>query len=242
MTIVPSVYFAADIAQDTVFETNVANFVEKEFRFENTQVVKYSVDEENKELDVAVIGTTLDSNTILSLQQSMKDYHIDSLSLKVQQTEVKAGITPEELETYVKNETTQLSVENEEDYQELQSQLIAAKSELSVYQEKEIDVTALQEELVVLYPAITKLWIGYLSSTDTEQITVIAEIEKPLSNDDIEKIRLWIEKRIEVEAVLMYQSVNGVLYPEGSTVPKSKNKTDSSESELTVSKQEGTQE
>lgn len=242
VTIVPSVYFAADIAQDTVFETNVANFVEKEFRFENTQVVKYSVDEENKELDVAVIGTTLDSNTILSLQQSMKDYHIDSLSLKVQQTEVKAGITPEELETYVKNETTQLSVENEEDYQELQSQLIAAKSELSVYQEKEIDVTALQEELVVLYPAITKLWIGYLSSTDTEQITVIAEIEKSLSNDDIEKIRLWIEKRIEIEAVLMYQSVNGVLYPEGSTVPKSKNKTDSSESELTVSIQEGTQE
>ena len=241
VTIVPSVYFAADIAHDTVFETNVANFVEKEFHFENTQVVKYSVDEENKELNVAVIGTTLDNNTISALSQSMKDYHIDSLALKVQQTEVKAGITPEELEAYVKNETSQLSVENEEDYQELQSQLIAAKSELSAYQEKEIDVMVLQEELQVLYPSVTKLQAGYLNSTDTEQMTVVVEVENALADEDIQKIGLWIEKRLEAEDILMYQSVKGILYPKGSKVPKSTKKTESSESEKTA-KQASTQE
>lgn len=231
VTIVPSVFFAADIVKDTVFETNVNNFVEKEFQFENTQVVKYSVDEENKELNVAVIGTTLDNNTVSNLAHSMKDYHIDSLELRVQQTEVKAGITPEELEAYVKNETSQLSAENEEDYQELQSQLIAARSELAGYQEREVDVTALQEELKVLYPSVTKLWAGYLNSDGTEQLTVVMEVNEGLTEEDMEKIGGFIETRLEIETAIVYQSVKGILYPAGSKVPKEKKKTESTESE-----------
>lgn len=229
--IVPSVFFAADIVRDTVFETNINNYMEKEFRFENTQVVKYSVNEENKELNVAVIGTTLDQNTISNLAQSMKDYHIDSLELKVQQTEVKAGITPAELEAYVKNETSQLSAENEADYQELQSQLIAAKSELSSYQEKEVDVTALQDELKVLYPTVTKLQAGYLNSDDTEVLTVVMEVNEGMTQEEMEKAGRFIETRLSVENVILYQSVKGILYPAGSTVPKDTKKTESTESQ-----------
>lgn len=231
VAIVPSVFFAADIVRDTVFETNINNYMEKEFRFENTQVVKYSVNEENKELNVAVIGTTLDQNTISNLAQSMKDYHIDSLELKVQQTEVKAGITPAELEAYVKNETSQLSAENEADYQELQSQLIAAKSEISAYQEKEVDVAALQEELKVLYPVVTKLRAGYLNSDDTEELTVVMEVNEDLTQEEIEKITGYIETRLEVEGIVVYQSVKGILYPAGSKVPKDKKKTEGTKSE-----------
>ena len=231
VAIVPSVFFAADIVRDTVFETNVNNFMEKEFRFENTQVVKYNVDEENKELNVAVIGTTLDDNMIFNLAQSMKDYHIDSLELKVQQTEVKAGITPDELETYVKNETSQLSAENEADYQELQSQLIAAKSEISAYKEKEVDVATLQEELKVLYPAVTKLRAGYLNSDSTEELTVVMEVNEGLAEEDMEKIGRYIETRLEAESVVVYQSVKEILYPAGSKLPKDRNKAESTESE-----------
>lgn len=231
VTIVPSVFFAADIVKDTVFENNVNSFVEKEFQFENTQVVKYSVNEENKELNVAVIGTTLDDNTISNLAHSMKDYHIDSLELRIQQTEVKAGITPEELEAYVKNETSQLSAENEEDYQELQSQLIAAKSEISSYQEKEVDVTALQEELKVLYPSVVKIWAGYLSGDDAEQLAVVMEVSESLKEEDMQKISGFIQTRLEVESTVLYQNVKGILYPAGSEVSKDKKKTKSTQSE-----------
>lgn len=231
VTIVPSVYFAADIARDTVFEANVNNFVENEFQFEDTQVVKYNVDEESKELDVAVIGTTLDDNTISNLAQSMKDYHIDSLTLKIQQTEVKEGISPDELKAYVKNETSLLSAENEEDYRDLQSQLIAAKSELSVYQEKEVNVAALQEEIIVLYPSVTKLWAGYLDSNDTEQMTVIMEVNETLTQEDMQKLSSFIEKRLETENVVVYQSVKGILYPAGSKIPKSSEEAENVESE-----------
>ncbi len=223
VAIVPSVFLGADIVRDSVFENNVNNFVEREFQFDNTQVVKYNVDNEKKELKVAVIGTTLSEDTIANLNQSMKDYHIESLALRIQQTEVKAGITTDELEAYVKNETSQLSAENEADYQELQSQLIAARSELSAYKEKDVDVLSLQEELIVLYSAITKIQIGYLNGGDMEQMTVVLQVANELTDEEIKRIGNWMEKRLEIENIVVYQSLEGVLYPMGSRVKGDEN-------------------
>lgn len=213
--IVPSVFLAADIVKDSVFQSNVSNYIEKEFQFENTQVVKYDVNEKNKELKVAVIGATLNGDVIEKLQQSMKDYHIDNLSLNVQQTEVKAGITPEELEAYVKNETSQLNAANESDYQELQSQLFAVKSELSEYQSREVDVDALQEEVIALYPKVTGIHVGYLKNSHEEQMTIVLEVKKPLSEKDMKTLEKWIGKRLGLEKAVIYQSVDSVLYPLG---------------------------
>lgn len=213
--IVPSVFLAADIVKDSVFQSNVSNYIEEEFQFDNTQVVKYDVNEEEKELKVAVIGATLNDDVIEELQQSMEAYHIENLSLNVQQTVVKAGITSEELEAYVKNETSQLNAANESDYQELQSQLIAVKSELSEYQSREVDVEALQEEIMALYPKVTAVHAGYLKDSNEEQMTVVLEVKEPLSKNNMKTLEQWIGKRLEVEQTIIYQSMDSILYPAG---------------------------
>lgn len=213
--IVPSVFLAADIVKDSVFQSNVSNYIEEEFQFDNTQVVKYDVNEEEKELKVAVIGATLNDDVIEELQQSMEAYHIENLSLNVQQTVVKAGITSEELEAYVKNETSQLNAANESDYQELQSQLIAVKSELSEYQSREVDVEALQEEIMALYPKVTAVHAGYLKDSNEEQMTVVLEVKEPLSKNNMKTLEQWIGKRLEVEKTIIYQSMDSILYPAG---------------------------
>ncbi|MDE5864776.1 MAG: TIGR00341 family protein, partial [Lachnospiraceae bacterium] len=215
VAIVPSVFLGANIVKDSVFENNVNSFVEQEFQFDDTQVVKYSVDSENKELNVAVIGTTLSEDTIAGLRNAMKNYHIDSLSLRVQQTEVKAGITTDELEAYVKSETSLLTAENEEDYKELQSQLIAARSELSEYLNRQVDVEALKEEIIALYPVVTEIHAGYLGSGQQEQMTVVLEVKEGLSKENMQMLENWIGKRLDIEDPLLYQSMEGVLYPAG---------------------------
>lgn len=215
VAIVPSVFLAADIVKDSVFQSNVSNYIEEEFQFDNTQVVKYDVNEEDKELKVAVIGATLNDDVIEELQQRMEAYHIENLSLNVQQTVVKAGITSEELEAYVKNETSQLNAANESDYQELQSQLIAVKSELSEYQSREVDVTALQEEIIALYPKVTAIHAGYLKDNNEEQMTVVLEVKEPLSENNVKTLEQWIGKRLEVEKIIVYQSMDKILYPAG---------------------------
>ena len=224
--IVPSVFLAADIVKDSVFQSNVSNYIETEFRFDNTQVVKYEVNEESKELKVAVIGATLNDAVIEKLQQSMEEYHIENLSLNVQQTVVKAGITSEELEAYVKNETSQLNAANEEDYQELQSQLIAVKSELSEYQSREVDVEALQEEIIALYPKVTAVHAGYLKDSSEEQMAVILEVKEPLSENNMKTLEKWIGKRLEVEKTVVYQSMDNILYPAGMEKEMEKDETE----------------
>lgn len=220
VAIVPSVFFAADIVKDSVFQTNVSSYIENELQFEHTQVVKYDVDEKDNELRVALIGAVLSEDEIENLERSMKNYHIESLSLNVQQTEVKAGITPEELEAYVKNETSQLSATNESDYQELQSQLIAAKSELSEYQSREVDVDDLQDEIKVLHPEVTGIRVGYLKNDQTEQMTIVVEVKEPLTKEGMQILEKWIEKRLEIEQPIIYQSIDDILYPVGAEQKK----------------------
>lgn len=222
VAIVPSLFLAADMVKESVFDSNVANFVNQEFQFENTQVVKYSVDDENKELKVAVIGATLSEDTIAGLERSMKSFHINNLSLKVQQTEVKAGITPDELKDYVETETSQLTAENEEEYQELQSQLIVAKSELAAYQEKEIDIFSVKEEMIALYPEIKELSAGYLKTPGsgeetedevyTENIMVVLEVSKVIQSSEMQRISDWLGRRLATENIMLYQRMDDVLY------------------------------
>lgn len=230
VAIVPSLFLAADMVRDSVFDSNVANYVNQEFQFENTQVVKYSVDDEKKELKVAVIGTTLSADTIAGLERNMKTYHIDSLALKVQQTEVKAGITTDELESYVKTETSQLTAENEEEYQELQSQMISVKTELAAYQEKEIDVAAIKEEMAALYPEVKELSAGYMKTPVaesglekeeySENAIVVLEAANMIEQPEMKKLSAWLSKRLGVESIVLYQDVNGVLYSSDYVEPK----------------------
>ena len=223
--VVPSLFLAANMVKDSVFDSNVANFVNQEFQFENTQVVKYSVDDEKKELKVAVIGTTFSSDTIHALEQKMKKYHINSLGLRVQQTEVKAGITPDELEKYVKTETSQLTAENEEEYQELQSQLISAKTDLAAYQEKELDIVSIQEEITALYKEVKEVSAGYMKTPKTgemeenqeecnENIVIILEVETKIMQSEMKRISDWLTRRLKAEKVIVYQNIDGVLYSE----------------------------
>lgn len=212
VAIVPSVFFASDIAQKTVFDNNVVRYIEKEFQFENTQVVKYSVDEKNKELNVAVIGNTLSDEKIDELEKGMKDYHIDSLKLKVHQTEVRAGVTTDELEAYVSKQTSLLTAENEEDYQALQAELLSVATELSAYKEKELDVAGIEEELKALYPSIASVYAGYMRGQDDERIMVILQMEQAVSVEEMQRVKAWIQKRLDAENVLVVQQVGDILY------------------------------
>ncbi len=212
VAIVPSVYFAADIAKKTVFENNVVSYMEKEFQFDNTQVVKYSVDDKSKELNVAVIGNTLSDEEIKDLKKAMKNYHIDSLKLKVHQTKVRAGVTTDELEAYVNKQTSLLTAENEEDYQALQAELLAVASELSAYKEKDLDVAGIEDELRVLYPSVTAVYAGYLSGREREKLVVVLQMETAISAEEMQRAKAWLEKRLEVEEVVAVQQVGDTMY------------------------------
>ena len=80
--------------------------------------------------------------------------------------------------------------------------------------------------MTVLYSAVTKIQIGYLNSRDTEQMTVILQVASELADADIKRIGNWMEKRLETENIVVYQSLEGILYPMGSRTKEDENTED----------------
>lgn len=212
VAIVPSVFLAADIVHDSVIQNNVDRFVNQEFQFDNTQVVKYELDKEKKQLEVAVIGATIDEDVITALENSMTEYHIDSFTLQVQQTLVKNGITQEELETYVKNETSKYEAGKydtvlQSDYEDLQSQLLAAKTELANYQNENAVSAAVIKEVKTLYPEVLDVWAGYIMNESSRQAVVILQVRQEYDSDTIKTLTDFLCTRLQAEEIQIYQNL-----------------------------------
>lgn len=70
--IVPSVYLGYRIVKRSLFENNVAAFIQDEFQFEKTQVLKYDLDEKSYLVEVFVIGKQLPEEEIELIETKFK--------------------------------------------------------------------------------------------------------------------------------------------------------------------------
>ncbi len=88
VTVAPSIWLGYRIVQKAIFEGNAQAFVRKEFKFPRTQVVsKTFLFERRKtpEIELLLIGETLDSARIDSLNRRLPDYKLDGTRLVIRQ-------------------------------------------------------------------------------------------------------------------------------------------------------------
>lgn len=104
ITIIPSVFLARQIVKESIINSNVQKYLNTEFRYEGTQIVKSSVDVKNKKINLALIGKVLEDKEIINLSNGLKKYNLQDMTLKITQTEVKEGITKEEVEKLIQSQ------------------------------------------------------------------------------------------------------------------------------------------
>jgi len=85
--VLPSIYLAYEIVQRSIFENNAKSFVQKEFRFQRTQVVSrsYKMDGKRSTIELLLVGQELPKTTLDSLQKRLHIYSLDSTKLIVHQ-------------------------------------------------------------------------------------------------------------------------------------------------------------
>lgn len=115
ITVLPSLYFAFHIVQQTIFKSNALNFVSREFVFDNTQVInttyKYNQRDSNS-IVVLLAGNQLDSETIKSLKSKLANYTLSKTKLIIKQGHETSKIDINQLRSgiiedlYQKNELT----------------------------------------------------------------------------------------------------------------------------------------
>lgn len=108
ITIIPSVFLAQRIVKESIINANVQKYLNTEFRYEGTQIVKSSVDVKNKKINLALIGKVLEHDEIINLSNALKRYNLQEMNLKITQTEVEEGITKEEVEKLIQSQVGKL--------------------------------------------------------------------------------------------------------------------------------------
>lgn len=108
ITIIPSVFLAHQIVKESIINANVQKYLNAEFRYEGTQIVKSSVDIKNKKINLALIGKVLEHEEIINLSNALKRYNLQDMNLKITQTEVEEGITKEEVEKLIQSQVGKL--------------------------------------------------------------------------------------------------------------------------------------
>lgn len=196
LTVFPSIYLAFRIVQKAIFEQNASNFVQKEFRIPNTQVVHQSFRFNHKKssIELLLIGEELPEAKIDSLRRRMVDYNLDSNWLVVRQglntkkeidfSQVKASIMEDVFRQRLNSDSSTKAV-------------VAEKSELP----------ELKNELTSLYPSLTTFSLSrahFIRADPTVQDTVILFVGTFTKNpNQIEKDRLhaWLKSRTKADSV-----------------------------------------
>ena len=136
ITVLPSLYFAYQIVQQTIFKTNAVNFINKEFVFKQSQVINktytYSRIDSNK-IEVLLTGEKIGQSAIEKLRSKLPDYSLNKVRLIIKQgfdnslnldiSQLKSGIIEE---IYHKNALT--LADKDEQIKVLKKELIASQN------------------------------------------------------------------------------------------------------------------
>ena len=190
ITIIPSILFAYPMVKTTVIEGNVKRYLHNEFKYEETQVLKTDIDIDNKRLDVVLFGKVLEEGEILKLTDSMKNYNIADMELRITQNEVEEGITAEEFEQIIKG---------------LKSDILDVENKLTE-EIKKSRIYEIKEEAVEKFTKIKKCTITentiVKDSENVNQIIVTLELSEQFNLDEEAECIKFFEEKLGENVVI----------------------------------------
>ena len=203
ITIIPSLVFAYRIVRQTIFETNAAYFVKKEFNAENTfilnQTYTYHMTDSNK-IELIIGGEIPDTSAISIMKQRMDDYNLKGTKLSIVQgfgtktPKISNGLIEN---IYHKNE--RILSEKEKEIQRLNKQL--QNSSIGV---QTIDIA---NEISAINPKVFKISIGksetYNTTNSISDTIIMIDINpsEKLSETEITQLHNWLTKRLNTNKI-----------------------------------------
>lgn len=206
ITVLPSVYFAYQIVQQTIFKTNAVNFINKEFVFKQSQVINktytYSRIDSNK-IEVLLTGEKIDQSAIEELRNKLPDYSLNKVRLIIKQgfdngpnldmSQLKSGIIEE---IYHKNALT--LADKDEQIKVLKRELVAAKN-------VHYPIKDITEEMNAINSKIRSASANQLIYYDIENknmdttITVNIRLISRINKAEQQMLQKWLIKRFKNE-------------------------------------------
>lgn len=207
ITVLPSVYLAYQIVEQTIFERNARRFIHEELTYDRTQLLntklKFNLKDSSR-IEVFVVGKPLEKTEIAKLEQKLTHYSLPKTRLIVRQgienadktdiNQIKSGIIEE---IYHKNER---SLQEKDNYiQQLEQELVRYRGTVAIQ--------SLGEEIQALNPKITRVSVSNAlvyevttSRTDTTMLVYLSASSR-LSESEQSTLANWLEKRLSASQI-----------------------------------------
>lgn len=203
--ILPSLYVARQLVQKNLFEQRVHAFLEEEFTFPETDILKYEFGTSPEQfIEITVIGEPLDSNTLQNLESQLQNYELSKTHLLIKQGLPR--IDPDEIKSNVLEEILTRHLDTlrskEEKIKWLTDELIKARSQA-------LPVDQLSKEASVIDPHVKALALGLVPLCDAAgncpDTLHLAYIQYTLLAKENEKNRMqqWLKTRLNCDSVLV---------------------------------------
>ena len=109
IVMIPSIYTAALMVNDTAREEALKNFISKELT--NDYVFDNSIDKKSKTVTLKVVGGGFKKQEIEKLEKKMEKYNLGNYKLKVEQLSNQKYLTAQDLSKYLKEENLKEKME-----------------------------------------------------------------------------------------------------------------------------------
>ena len=100
--IIPSIYTATTLVQDTARDNSLKKFISKELN--NYYVFDDSIDKKNKVITLKIVGDIVKNQDIKNLEKKLGKYNLGKYSLNIKQISNEKYLTVQDLSKYLKEE------------------------------------------------------------------------------------------------------------------------------------------
>lgn len=195
VTVIPSIFIAYNIVVENITSTNINKFVKSELNFPQTRVIAQYFDNKEKKLEVVLVGESISKDVEKFLEQKMKEYGLENISLIFNQGGNNIS-SLEEVEKLKESFLNQMK-RNEEVILEVQK---------NGNNTENIDNKKIIEEVKILFPNIEDLGINsiFMNDKNKEALVVIIKSSDEFDKENLNKLEAWLKVKFAFEDVYIF--------------------------------------
>ena len=207
--IIPSVYSAVIMIRENNFSHTAKEFIAANKELSRSYIYDHSIDFRAKppKIELFIAGEALSNEELNLVYKSAHEFGFTDDQIIISQN---AATDQREMTDRVAIQ----SIYERSDQEILKREQIidTMRKELQSYKIRELPYEQISNELLAQYPGLTNVTMtrGYSINPDSlgkrqEEILVILSAEKPISEENVEKLRKWLTVRLDFENVKLLQ-------------------------------------
>ena len=210
IVIVPSVITAISVVKENNFTTHAERLVAENKNLGKCFIYDHKATYSRKapKLELFLAGETLTPEAKKKFYDNAEEYGITRSQIVFHEdaTSMRQDFSEAEIVKGIYEHTDQ-------QIKRLNDSIVKLKDELSVYQSKEIPVEAISKELFTQYPNIIEVSlssgaaINVSDSVASEQIIAFITTQKPMPDENHDRIERWLKVRLKNENVIVVNQI-----------------------------------